>query len=69
MAKETKPTAKAPEAIPEQKFSKEALRKVSVKTFGISTSTFDAAMYGRDGEYGVEETRAIIENWKKGVIE
>ena len=51
------------------KFPIETLRKDCVKLYGISTSTFDGAMFGKSGEYSIEEARTLIENWKKEVVQ
>lgn len=46
------------------KFKIEKLRENSMKLFGITTSTFDGAMYGQNvTELTVEEARKIINNW------
>lgn len=46
------------------KFKIEKLRENSMKLFGITTSTFDGAMYGQNAaELTVEEARKIINEW------
>lgn len=51
----------------EQKYTVEKLRVYCVKLFGVTTSTFDGAMYGHEAEsLTVEQARSIIENWLKG---
>lgn len=51
------------------KFPIETLRKDCGKLYGVSTSTFDGAMFGKSGEYSIEEVRGLIENWKKEVVQ
>ena len=53
-------TAPAQEAA---KFSVEQLRKHCVRLFGISSSTFDGAMYGKKEPMTIEEAKAIIKGW------
>lgn len=53
---------------PDAKFPLATLRKDCVKLFGITSSTFDGAIYGKDGEYTIAEAKRIIEDWKKGVV-
>jgi hypothetical protein len=58
--------AKAVQEKPEQeapKFSVEQLRKHCVRLFGISSSTFDGAMYGKKEPMTIEEAKAIIKGW------
>ncbi len=62
--KSVKAEAVAPEP---QKFGIPVLRKSSVRLFGVTSSTFDGAMWGRTGSFTVEEASKIIEAWKKGV--
>jgi hypothetical protein len=46
------------------KFLKEKLRENCIELFGVTTSTFDGAMYGHDEkEYTVDEVKKIIENY------
>lgn len=46
------------------KFTAQRLRE-SHLMFGVSTSTYDAATYGLEGEYTVEEMRKHIKEWLK----
>lgn len=48
----------------EVKFSIDKLREHCLTLFGVSSSTFDGATYGLDGEYTVEEMRNIIAKWQ-----
>ncbi len=76
-AKAPEPIA-APEEVQEQeapktlsqaaKYDIPTLRKGCMKVLGVTSSTFEGAFYGHDGEYTVEEAKAIIENWMKGEI-
>lgn len=55
--------AKTPEKS-EPKFLVEQLRKNCVTLFGVTTSTFDGAMYGHNkGEYTINEVKKIIEDF------
>lgn len=47
------------------KFSIATLRKNCVKIFGVSSSTFDGATHGIDGEYTVKEMKSVIDKWHK----
>lgn len=47
------------------KFDLATLRKDSLKLFGVTTSTFDGAMYGKTGPYSVAEANDIIQRWGK----
>ena len=49
----------------ERKISLKKLREACVTLFNISSSTFDGAAYGLEGEYTVEEMRQIINDWLK----
>lgn len=52
---------------PESKFKKEKLREHSVELFGITTSTFDGAFYGAQGdEFSIAEAKKIIHTFLKG---
>ena len=55
-------------AKPDAKFPLETLRKDCVKLFGITSSTFDGAMYGKTGEFTIADAASIINDWKKGVV-
>ena len=50
------------------KFSIEKLRSNCLKLFGVTSSTFDGATYGLDGEFTVEEMKNTIDKWKKSKI-
>lgn len=51
------------------KFTVEKLRKDCSKLFGVSTSTYDGATYGLDGEYSVKEMKDIINKWLKKEVD
>lgn len=51
-------TANAP------KFPVARLREKCYALFGVTTSTFDGATYGLDGEYTVEEMKDKIAKWQ-----
>jgi hypothetical protein len=57
------PAPQAP-AVKEPVFSLERLRRDCLKLFGVSTSTFDGATLGREGEFTVKEAREIIQAWQ-----
>jgi hypothetical protein len=66
MATNSANTAKKSENT-EQKFAVEKLRNNSIQLFGVPTSTFDGAMYGRNKEeYTVNEVKSIIDKWLYG---
>ena len=46
------------------KFSIGKLRSKCLELFGVTTSTFDGATHGLDGEYTVEEMKYTIAKWK-----
>lgn len=47
-----------------KKFLREKLRENCVDLFGVTTSTFDGAMYGHnEKEYTVDDVKRIIENY------
>lgn len=51
----------------EPKFAVEKLRENSIHLFGVSISTFDGAMYGHnEGEYTINEAKAILNEWLYG---
>lgn len=53
---------KTTQAAAKPKFLVEKLRKDSIKLFGVTTSTFDGAMYGHtETELSIDETKAIID--------
>lgn len=62
-----KTAAKEDGASMEKTYSLEALRKNSVKLFGVTTSTFDGAMSGQAAPLTINAAKGIIEKWKKGV--
>lgn len=45
------------------KFPISVLRKNCVNLFGITTSTFDGATFGKTGEYSVKEMQSMIKEW------
>lgn len=61
------PVEKAAEK-PVQKYRVSKLRENSYALFGVTSSTFDGAFYGKDAEkeYSVEEAKAIINGWLRG---
>lgn len=51
----------------ERKFKKEKLREKAFDLYGVTTSTFDGAMYGHtENEFTVKEAEEIIRKWQKG---
>ncbi len=59
-----KPEAVKTETQSKPKFLVSQLRKNCVTLFGVTTSTFDGAMYGhKEQEYTVDEVKKIIENY------
>lgn len=51
----------------ENKYTVEKLRENSTHLFGVSTSTFDGAMYGHNEEkYTINEVKDIIDKWLYG---
>lgn len=46
------------------KFTVERLREKCFTLFGVTTSTFDGATYGLNGEYTVEEMKDKIAKWQ-----
>ena len=50
------------------KFLKEKLRENCIELFGVTTSTFDGAMYGHDldKKYSVDEVKKIISAFLNG---
>ena len=53
---------------PAPKFPIEKLRSNCVALFGVTSSTFDGATLGLNGEYSVEEMKKTIEKWQKTTI-
>lgn len=59
--------AKQPKAEPVKKFLVEKLRKDCINLFGVTTSTFDGAMYGHDEtELSIDEAKAVIDEFLYG---
>lgn len=66
--KETAAASTTPAAQP-PKFTVERLRKDCFSLFGVTTSTYDGAVFGLTGEFSVSEMRAAIQKWQnKGVF-
>lgn len=65
---EAKTAVKAEAAPKEQVFTLSALRKNSMKLFGVTTSTFDGAMSGQTTPLTINAAKGIIEKWKKGAV-
>ena len=61
MAKEN--TAK-PESPRENKFGMDALRKDSLKLFGVTRSTFDGAFHGKTGDFTISEAKELIKEFQ-----
>lgn len=49
----------------EPKYTLEALKKVCMTVFGVTSSTFAAATYKMTGEYTITEMKKHIEAWLK----
>lgn len=49
----------------EPKYTLEALKKVCMTVFGVTSSTFAAATYKLTGEYTITEMKKHIETWLK----
>lgn len=64
MAKKNKATT-AEAAVSAPKFTIAKLRQNCMKLFGVTSSTFDGATLGLNGEYTVEEIKTAIEKWRK----
>ena len=61
---EKETTAKA---APAPKFLIRKLREQCIKLFGVTTSTFDGAMYGiEETELSIDEAKAIIDHFLYG---
>lgn len=62
------PVQDAPAAKAEPKFVVEKLRSNCVEVFGVTSSTFDGAMYGHDldAEYSIGEVKHIIDVFLNG---
>lgn len=65
MAKATETTATENKSPEETKFPISVLRKNCVTLFKVTTSTFDGATYGKNGEYTVGEMKNLIDSWGK----
>lgn len=50
------------------KFPIPVLRKNCVNLFGITTSTFDGATFGKTGKYSVKEMQSIIQSWGESEV-
>ena len=50
------------------KFTIEKLRSNCLALFGVTSSTFDGATHGLDGEFTVEEIKNTIEKWKNTTL-
>ena len=62
---------KVQEAKAEPRYLVSSLRKNCIELFGITSSTFDGAMYGHDPdrEYSIEEMKKIIDVFLNGGTE
>ena len=47
----------------EPKFSIEQLRRHCLKLFNVTSSTFDGAFYGHEGEFTKAEAQEVITDW------
>lgn len=66
-AVEKKTVEKAQEKATVTRFKVENLRKKCMELFGVTTSTFDGAMYAsKQTELSVDEARTIIQTWLHG---
>lgn len=57
MSTKTKPSEKA------EKYSLETLRENSYELFGISSSAFDGASFGLEGEFTIDEMKKKVNTW------
>ena len=65
MAQKVKTATEAETApVTAPKFPVANLRKKCYALFGVTTSTFDGATYGLNGEYTVEEMKDKIAKWQ-----
>ena len=66
MAKKSNTTPAAPEntEAAEVKFSIDKLREHCLALFGVTSSTFDGATYGLNGDFTVEEMSYHIAEWQ-----
>jgi len=61
------PELKKPQEGKATKFLIEKLRENSLKLFGVTTSTFDGAMYGhKETEFSIDEAKAILDAFLYG---
>lgn len=60
----TKPAAEGKPEAAEAKFSIEKLRENCLTLFGVTSSTFDGATYGLNGDFTVDELKNIIAKWQ-----
>ena len=59
-----KETAKIETPAAEPVFPLERLRRDCLELLGVSTSTFDGATRGREGEFTLKQIREIIRDWQ-----
>ena len=64
---ETKKSAKGDAAPTERAYDLAVLRENSVRLLGVTSSTFDGAMSGREGQLTISAAKQMIEDWEKGV--
>lgn len=69
MATKKNDVANAADNVQAQTFPLETLRANSLKLFGVSSSTFDGATAGMQGEHSVEEVKNKINKWLKTPFE
>jgi len=50
------------------KYPIEKLRYNCFALFGVTTSTFDGATLGYNGEYSVDEIKKAIDKWQKTTV-
>ncbi len=53
-----------PESPKEDKFEINALRRDSLKLFGVTRSTFDGAFYGKTGDFSISEAKELIKDFQ-----
>ena len=61
-SKSAETTAEAP--VRKTVFSLERLRRDCLELLGVTTSTFDGAVFGLEGDFTVDEIREIIRKWQ-----
>lgn len=49
-----------------EKYSVEKLKEHCIDVFGVSQSTFAGAMHGHEGNYTIDEAKAILNEWLFG---